>query len=316
MLSFSATDVSGERVILPAPLSVTMRMEEDVPADDLYAVFPGTDCPELREITVIDGGRTVFIGVVDEEEHIFAPEGTYLRISARSQAALLLDNEAIPCSYDHPGAKRIYERYVSDFGITAGDLDDATCFGELTVDKGSSVWSVIRNFCAACYSTVPRVSADGVLYMKGMKPRGTTVFGDGGVRFTELSERRKRCEEISRVNVKISADGGYSYPVENTDAVSRGVRRERCLNALMTGTPIKCADVILQKGMEKSYLLTLKCPGRLLDIFGNDAVLRSGLIGGRDGLYVSAVSYRMDSKGEFTAVTLKRRYDPCGYQDM
>lgn len=307
MLTFTAADISGGRLILPAPAAFNIRMEEDVPADDLYAVFPYIDHSELTDIAVYDGSKLVFTGVIDEEEHILNGSSDHLRISARSLAALLLDNEAEPCCYDHPGARQIYERYAADLGIAAGDVDDATCFGELNVTKGTSRWSVIRSFCAACYSTVPRVSADGVLYMRGLTAGDTTVFGGDGVRYTELSERILRCEEISRVNVKVNADGGYGYPVENTDAERRGIKRERYMNALLTGTPIKRADAILQRSKEKAYMLTLRCPGLYMDIQGNNAVLDIGGKQVRDDLYVSSVICRMDSSGESTAVTLKRR---------
>ena len=312
MLRFVTTDVEGSRFPLPAPLSVTLRMEEDVPADDLYAVFPLIRCRELKEIAVYDGEREVFVGVIDEQELLRQPSGASLRLSARSLAARLLDNEAPPRIYDHPSARLIYERHVRDYGIGEGDVDDANCFGELAITKGMSQWSVLKTFCNACYASVPRVSADGRLYMKGLPRTEAVVFGEGGVRYTRLSEQYRRCEEISRVNVKVNESGGYSYPVENRDALQRGVCRERYVNALLTATPIKCADIILQKGCEKAYALHLRCPERLLHLLGCDAAVHDGAVGDREGLYVSAVRYRMDKGGEYTAVKLKRRLLSCG----
>jgi prophage tail gpP-like protein len=307
MLSFVTTDVQGQKSLLPPALAVTMNMDEDVPADDLYAVFPYREGAELAEVAVYDGERLIFTGVVDEEERILSDQGEYLRISARSLAALLLDNEAAPRTYDHPGAAMIYRRHAQPYGIRLGDCDDAVYFGELDIVKGSSQWSVIKSFCSACYATSPRVSADGVLYLKGIEPGEEIVFGEGGIGCIAVSEKVKRCEEISRVNVRTTAAQGYRFKVENADALSRGIRRERYINAVLTATPIKCADMMIESGRAKAYTLTLTCPERLTDILGRGAVLHDPILGEREGLYISSVKYRLTSAGETTELRLKRR---------
>lgn len=306
MLKFTVTDTSDVRHLLPAPLSVMLRMEEDVPADDLYAVFPQIDCGELKSIAVYDADQTVFAGVIDEEERIVSAAGAYLRLSARSLAAHLLDNEAPPVSYDHPDARLIYERHAREYGIAAGDIDDATCFGELEITKGTSQWGVISAFCSACYSSAPRVSADGKLYLKGLRAEGTVIFGPGGIAYTELCDSVRRCEELSRVNVKITGSDSYVYPVENADALRRGIRRERYLNAMLTGKSVKSADIMLKKSRSQSRLLTLKCTGRLTDILGCSAEIRCASVT-REGLYVSALKYHSDAREEYTTVKLRRR---------
>ena len=314
MLRFLTTDTQGNERSLPAPLSVSMRMEEDVPADDLYAVFPDTAVGELCAVTVLDGRRVIFRGIVDEQERIVSESGSYLRLSARSLAALLLDNEAPPCSYDHPSARLIFGRHVRDYGITAGDTDDATCFGELHIVKGMSQWGVIQAFSAACYSASPRVSADGVLYFKGMPDGGTAVFGGKkGIPYTSVTESIRRCDELSRVNVKLSPDDGYGYRVENRDALERGICRERYLNAMLGGQSVQNADVMLEKSRLKARSVILNCVGRHTGLLGCGAVFADEA---RGDWYVAAVKYRMNSKGESTQIKLRRRAKVCGYPAM
>lgn len=308
------TDIHGADVYLPQPLSVRIRMEEDVPADDLYAVFPDTAVGELCGVTVFDADQIVFRGIVDEQERIVRTGGAYLRIAARSLAAHLLDNEAPPCSYDHPSARLIYERHVKKYGISAGDPDDAAYFGELTIPKGMSQWGVVSAFSRACCSGVPRVSADGVLYLKGAPCERTVIFGGRGIPYIALTDSRRRCEEISRVHIKMDPDGGYGYHVENSDALSRGIVRERYLNAMHGGQTIKSADIMLEKSRRSARTLSLRCVGRHTLPAGCGAVVADLDIG--DGFYVSAVQYRMDSKGEYTDVKLRRRAESCGYHNM
>lgn len=318
MLRFVLTDTDGAERILSRPLSVSIRMDEEVPADDLYAVFRYIEVGELTRISVYDDDRLLFSGIVDEQERLFSDSGRYLRISARSLAAYLLDNEAMPQCYDHPSASMIYERHVMPYGIKWADSDDATYFGEQMITKGMSRWAVLRNFCTSCYSSTPRISADGTLWMKGNTADTTVIFSDeeDGIGYLELRESRKRCEEISRVNIKVSDTEGYRFMMDNADAIDRGIRRERYLNAALTSTPMTCADMMIAGGDAASYSVTLKCAGNLLGSMGQYAVVKDRLLGTLDDLYVSALSYRLTAQGDTTTVKLKRRKNKCGYQDM
>ncbi len=318
MLSFVFTDTDGQKHILSRPLSLTLRMDEDVPADDLYAAFAYEDLGELVGVSVYDDGKLIFTGILDEQEHRFSEKGRLLCVSARSLAAHLLDNEAAPQCYDHPSASLIYERHVMPYGIAWERGDDAVYFGEQQVTKGMSQWSVLKNFCTACYSSVPRVTADGVLLMKGLEEDKNVTFSDAGdgLPYFELREIKKRCEEISRVNVKIADGEGYRYRLDNEDAVRRGVRRERYLNAVLASTPLTCADAMLSNAQAASYGIQLKCAGFLPGLMGSGALLKSQTLGEIGGLYICGVSCRSESGGDTTTLRLKRRKSECGFPDM
>ena len=318
MLRVVFTDTAGREHLFFRPLSMTIRMDENVPADDFSGVFAYSGVGELAGVCIYDDEKKVFAGIVDEQESILSPDGRVLRVCARSLAAHLLDNEAMPQSYDHPSASLIYERHIKPYGIAWQDSDDATFFGELAVTKGMSQWTVLKSFCSACYSSSPRVTADGKLRMKGAGSEQTVIFSDGagGIAYTELRECRKRCEEISRVNIKVSDDAGYRYLLDNSGAISRGIRRERYLNAVLEKTPMTCADAMLANAAAASYEVRLVCPDRLLYSVGCGARVINRTTGVLDDLYISAVSYRMDADGEKTTLLLRRRNNGCGYQDI
>ncbi|MBQ3329833.1 MAG: hypothetical protein IJG87_01485 [Ruminococcus sp.] len=309
MLKCLLRDVNGEERIFPGLLSLQVNVDEGVPADSLYASFSYTATEQLVGITLYDDDTPLFAGVVDEEERYRDATGEYLRISARSLAAHLLDNEAMPCSYDHPSLGLICERYVNPYGISLSSRDDAVYFGEQNVTKGSSCWRVLKNFCTACYSAVPRISSVGVLYPKGIRKTERILFGKEGVRFTSIREVRKRCEEISTVYVKASNTGTYSLPVENPGATERGVRRVRYLNAVLPESPMRCADAMIKNSDKKSYELHLECPSCLLGKEGCRAAIKDTSFKDRNDLYISAVHYRMTQDGESSSITLKRRQD-------
>lgn len=309
MLRCVLRDVNGTEIIMPELLSLQVNVDEGVPADSLTATFVNMMTAQLTGITLYDDDVPVFIGVVDEEERRHDPQGEYLTISARSLAAHLLDNEAEPCSYVHPSLGLIYERYVQPYSIALTDSDDAVFFGEQSVMKGSSCWRVLKNFCTACYSSVPRISSVGELFPKGILQNKTILFGGEGVRCTSIREVQKRCEEISAVYVKASNAGTYSLPVENISAKERGVRRVRYLNAMLSESPMRCADAMLRNGDKKAYAIHLCCPSCLLGREGYRARLKDTVIGDREDLYISAVHYRVTTDGAYSNVTLKRRQD-------
>ena len=307
MLRCVLRDVNGKQIIMPRLLSLRVDIDEGVPADSVYAVFPDMKTEELAGITLYDGDVPVFVGIVDEEEHERDERGEYLKVSARSLAAHLLDNEAAPGSFDHPSLSLIAERYVKPFGIRLNSGGDAVYFGEQSITKGSSCWRVLKSFCIACYSAAPRISSVGELFPKGIQRDEVTVFGRGGFRYTALREIRKRCEEISAVYVKTDHAGSYTLPVENTRAKERGVRRTRYLNAALTESPMRCADAMIANGSAKAYAIRLCCPCCLLGREGTRAVLDDSASGKTDDLYISAVHYRITDDGEYSDVTLKRR---------
>ncbi|MBQ6499386.1 MAG: hypothetical protein IJI48_05750, partial [Ruminococcus sp.] len=109
--------------------------------------------------------------------------------------------------------------------------------------------------------------------------------------------------------VKTAATGGYTLPVVNNDADIRGVRRERYLNAVLTESPMRCADDMIRAGSQKAYTLRLRCPCCLLGKEGCAARVSSIH---EESLYISALRYRFSESGEYTDVILKRRINRCG----
>ena len=154
--------------------------------------------------------------------------------------------------------------------------------------------------------------------MKGSPDTKPLLFSDdgGGIAYTQLSELKKRCEEISRVNVKVADGDGYRCQMDNPDAIRRGICRERYLNAVLESTPMTCADAMLQNSSAASYGIRLKCPGCHADKMGYAASVKNRLLGTLDGLYICGVSYRLDANGGTSTLRLKRRNNGCGFQDM
>lgn len=308
MLRFIMTDIF-ENKIEQYPLSCTINMEEDVPADSLFASFHFFECNELKSVEVYDKDELIFKGLVDEQLTRINENGDFIELSARNMASILLDNESVPVSYNNPSTAVIKKKHLSPFLMDTKEQTNDTYFGNLTVLKGESNYKALESFCKKVYKKIVRVEKTGEVSFNGIKKDKTVCFSNDnkGIAYQEFSENIKRCEDISKVKIKVVNSSGYHTVVENKDAVKRGIVRERYLNAVLTDTPVVFAQTMINKAKQKSYLISLKCKGQQLGVFGCDALVKDRKKGELSNLYVSSVRYSLNSKGETTAVTLKRK---------
>lgn len=309
MLRFVFTDINDKEVVVSSPLTLTINMEENVPADDMTAVFPYFSCDELKDVKLKSDGTTVFTGIVDEQQTVCSSDTRYIKIVARSMAAKLIDNESVPISYTQPSVSVIEARHTKPYGVSVISDSDTTYFGTQTVLKGETNWKAVEDFSKNAYSKIPRVNELGQLDFSGVIKEQEVVFSNtgDGIRYTSFTESIKRCEEISKVRIKVTNSCGYNSVVENNNALSRGIQRERYLNAVLTDTPAVFADSMIKNGRRKAYFITLECSGQHLSAFGKKAKVQDSLCGDIDNLYVSSIRYQLSPKADVTVVTLKRK---------
>ena len=309
MLKFIFTDIEDKEIGPLYPLNMTVNIEEDVPADDLRATFVYFESKELEKVRVLDEDTVVFTGVVDEFHRECDNSGCYIKVVCRSMAALLLDNESVPVSYLNPSMSVIASRHILPFSIKLKEQRNDTYFGPFTVFKGDSNWSAVESFSKKIYSTSPRVNELGEIDFRGWKKGEKVVFSNTsqGIKYLSVDENIKRCEEISRVRIKLTNSSGYHSVVENTDALNRHITRERYLNAVLTDTPAQYADKIIENSKNRAYVVTVTCMGQYMRVFGCDACVKRDELFDVDDLYVSGVRYQLSENKEITVLTLKRK---------
>lgn len=308
MLRFVFTDLNGKSVTAFNPVSLDVNMEQGVPCDDMSAVFAYFDCDELVEVKLFDDDKALFYGIIDEQQILSSASGEYIKIVARSMASKLVDNESEPISYMHPDTFVIESHHITPFGLkTRGE--NVTFYGTQTVLKGQTNWQAIEDFSKNAYNSTVRVNEYGEVDFSGSKKDSTVVFSnDGdGIPYTKFTQVNKRCEEISKVRIKVTNSCGYNSVVENKDATKRKIQRERYLNSVLTDTPVEYADKMIKNGREKAYYITLECVGQHLAVFNSNAKVKNSICKDIDNLYVSSIRYQLSSKKDVTIVTLKRK---------
>ena len=307
MLTFIATDIYGKDIILPQQLSVTINQEEAVPADDLTVVFPIIEgLSELDKIQVKQNDEIVFKGIVDEQQAISNKSGAYTKIIARSMAAVLLDNESKPANYINPSTSVIYSRHLKPYGIEKYNGENQSLVGSFNVFKGSTNWQAFSNFCVQTFGKIPRIESDGTANFNGLERDKEITFGsDEGINYISVTENNRRCQLISSVWAKTSAQGDYTTEITNDTAKDRKIKRERYFDAT-ANSDLRVADKIINNSIDSSYELSLTCLGCYLDIIGSRAKVKDRHLGIIENLYVSGICYALNSNGEFTKVLLKK----------
>lgn len=299
-MTYVGVTPQGVGLLLPPPVSARLVCGEDAPADGFTGVFPlKKSLGRLTGLKIYDRTRKLcFDGIVDEQKESVGG-GWKLTLSARSRAALLLDNEAVPQTYCMPSLRTVFERHVKPYGFS-GFLGDSRAFnGTYTVTKGMSEWQAAAGFCTLFLRVAPRI-ADDTFDASGAKPQGELLFDNAvGIGYTSVSVENLYCNALSEVLIKSGSAGAYSQAAQSAEAVSLGIRRRRCF---AQGD----ADGLIRAAEKKAYRVTADCPGEIAATLFTAARVRDPALGTVEKLYVSQTEYRLNADGESTRFTLRR----------
>lgn len=307
MLRFEVTYKDKRAFQLGNVLTAELDRQLDVPADSLTLTVPynRTLIENADMLSAYSGDEQVFFGQIDEIVTVKQSGGLISRLSARSLAAALLDNEAEPLEYNNPSSRLIYNRHLAPFGITEYDEERHPLYGNFRISKGMSHWQVIENYCKKRYGAIPRISGSRA-YLKGIEAEGEALFGGDGTSYFEMREYRRRCKLISKVRLMFSTVAGYGSYILNENPECEGVERVRFVNALADNTSVDTAQSIIDAGNRDSYFIKLKCVGSKLEILGKAAIVDDNELGRIENLRVYGVNYKLNSGGELTTVVLRK----------
>lgn len=309
MLNFKIVNTNGSVKKLERILTASLDSETDIPADSLVITCPFDSgiSKNADRIMAFDEDKLVFKGQIDEIINIKKSGGVITKLSTRSPAAALLDNEAEPITYLSPAPVLIFDRHLKPFGITQYFADNIPFFGRLKIDKGMSHWQVFKNFCKNRYGCEPRISGDGKAYFNGFGRDEIIKFGGAdNIEYYSLKENRIRCKIISQVKLKLTEFGTYSSVINNTNLQSRDINRVRYVNAAADNSTVETADKMIEQSNLDSYRLTLECVGCYPNLLGCRAVVDDETLGKADGLRIIKTLCKIDGSGARTTVVLRK----------
>lgn len=116
-------------------------------ACDCFSAVFKSDMPigEIVTVQVSDNNLLVFNGYCDTQRISEDRDGFEIYFYARSSAALLVDNEAEPFTYNKPTAKQLCFTFAELFGFTC-DLPEITIEQKYEVAKGTTCYGAINRF--------------------------------------------------------------------------------------------------------------------------------------------------------------------------
>ncbi len=222
-MTFTAQTENGKEIILNNAYKITLDKDEKTPANALHVVFSCSKFPEnLVRIKMEEDDSEIFDGIVDEVLYQIKDDGKSLEIFARSNEAILLDNEAMPQTVFLPNPPILFKRFLNDLDFKQIICDDNEAkSAPLTVLKGSSVYEVLNKFARDYLGKEMHVlGKDTVIF--GQKEQAT-VFEKTSPESFEME--RSNYDLCSHMYYKDTNTGVYSTCFENEKA--KGVLRIR-----------------------------------------------------------------------------------------
>ena len=295
--------VNGNEISLPAPANASYDCNEDTPADSFAGIFPSEKA--YGNITGMriygKGGSLFFDGVTDIQKEISG--GTsYISLTARNRAGLLLDNEPLPQSYTYPSLPVIFRRHVKPYGFTEYLGSKQQYDGTITVTKGMSEWQVVSAYCKHFLLVTPRVRGS-ILDASGVKPQGEAIFcNSGGIRYSSVERKNRYCAMYSELFAPSEKSGAYVSVQKDSKTEALGILRKRYLSSSKAN-----AYSLIKETDRKAFALTVDCPGGIPAELYSPASLKDRFLGNIGGLYVSEIHYRLDKPGEHCKVVLRKQ---------
>jgi hypothetical protein len=292
----------GKEIFLSPPVTAKLNRSQDAPADGFTGVFPlEKNAAVLTGLRIYNKHQVLcFDGIVDELRESLAGERT-LTLIARSRAALLLDNEALPQTYRMPCLQTIFERHIAPYGFQAFKGENRVFNGELMVTKGMSEWQAAESFCTQFLKESPRI-AGNVFDVSGERGKDRITFSNtGGTSYSSVVTSLQYYKLYSEMMVKSGKSGNYAIGARDEAAVSLGIQRRRYLRG-----GGKNADALVSASARSAFRVVLTCPGEVTTEILTEASVQDTVLGTMDGLYVSEISYCLDANGEKSTVILRR----------
>lgn len=305
-LSLTAATRDGRMLPLDAPLELRFDANREVPCDALDVTLPlQLEGEVLRGLSASLEGIPFFEGIVDRQTVEKSGDGRFLRLSCRSGAALLVDNEVRPAVYFSLTSGQLLERYALPFGVAGAELPYEGRLEVLQVGKGESCWQVIERFCRRVYRKTPALDKRRNLVLD---PPGRAAHQLRGNDYAALSIRWKNDRLLSRLYIKTATEKeGYFYGLAVDNPEAKGILRERyyhpaAKDAADLGGE---ADRLLREANRAGFEAEVLLPGFYAAEIGDRVSLPEEGISGE--LCVLGMAYRMGAGGVTTRLTLVKR---------
>ncbi len=303
-LSFRLYDGQNKCTEPQRIISYELASETDAACDGLrLSFFAEEKIGEITRVEAFEGKSKIFTGFADKQTLSTSESGKRVFIYARSSAALLVDNEALPCQYHHPSARQLWFHNAREFGFDFG-LPVLYCDKDYYVSKGTSCFGAINDFFKMLYSRGIYVDANNVIRAFEKSQKLKTLEGS---RVVSAAFTVNRSKPLSQIDYKINASDEYCYHLKSRFAEKSGIARRRLIN--LSALPLWQREAVAKNRLESSYselyTLELELAGTVdFRLYDRAKVNLKGVCEGRELLVYQLVKSKND-KGEKTLLRLR-----------
>ena len=301
----------GRHITLPQPIGLELKCTCSSPARQATLTFETEEpLPPLAELQIEGAGRRtpLFTGTIDEQIFARGQSGPRLLLSARSLGGRLLENEALPASYNRPDLQAIFLLHAAPYGLAAV-RGEGRCPGVYPVRKGQSEWEVLADFCAYVCGWQPRVTGENVLEACPPGESARHLFSNeetGGIRYTSLKRIRLPCGVIQEVRYRPDRESSYAYAMKQPEAAPASARRFLNLAQSPAWRGRREAELLLQRSLAGSEELVLEAPFLFSGELGDAASAPDGLCTpDRVDWCIWSLGYHWRPSGSGCTVTLR-----------
>lgn len=307
LLKFILYDLENNTVEAKNIISYQLSRDIDAPCDGLRLSF-STDnsINEIKAICVYENDKCIFNGIVDTQREQLDDKGISVFIYARSTACVLVDNEALPFTYNYPSANSLYYHNAKGFGFKS-KLPELFTSSGYQVGKGTSCYGAINNFVYGICGKKIAVDIDNYIYI----PSGENIaeINDSKI----ISEKRiiNRGNAISKIDYKANGSASYCYHIKSRFFDKKGICRSKKLN--ITAMPQWQQDSALLNALENGaadYITVeiLVCGYVFANLY--DRIdYKSKIFGDFEDYFISSVCHYGDANGEYTRLMLAKQID-------
>ena len=262
---------------------------------------------EIDRVAAFDGGNLVFSGICDCQKRIETQNGFENYIYARSSAAVLVDNEALPFTYNCPTAVQLWYSLAKDKGFK-NCLPQVVSTDKYEVTKGNSCFAAIRQFVELKTGKVMYVTPENELKCF---EKSSDIKSLNDYKVLSCTATVNRSEPVSRLCVKkLSSDTDYKLNMKALVSDEIGIDRVQYLNlqSLPQWQRENGAINKLKSYFEDYKILEIKVSGFVSDSLYQRFSYKSA--GGQyDDYILTEKKYTLDKNGEVTRLTLKKEID-------
>ncbi|MDE5605268.1 MAG: hypothetical protein K2I73_06785 [Eubacterium sp.] len=307
-MKFLLFDINGRAFEAESILSYELTAEAEAPCDGLRLSFLcHSSIGEICNIKAYRKNKLVFNGFCDKQKVTFSESGKICFIYARSSAALLVDNEAVPCQYENPSARQLWFSNAKAFGFKT-DLPEIYSSNSYLVSKGTSCYGAINDYVSAVSGMPVYATPENELKIYAQS-KEVKRLEDYNV--SSLSYVINRSEPIDEIDYKINSADNYSYHFKSDFVQKMGIQRKRMVN--LSSIPLWQREMniekIIKKALDEYYSVSVVLLGNC-DLALYDRML----INAEDTLqneefYIAELTFSKNKNGERTTALLKKNID-------